>query len=65
MNTMSPVPKDSPLMKEWDSYKATKEFANTRKWALYKEHVEGSLWAAFVAGYEAAHVRSENKEKVV
>lgn len=38
----------------WNAYKATDEFANTRKWARHEQHVEGSLWAAFFQGFSAA-----------
>lgn len=34
---------------------ATDSFANARRWALHDEHVDGSLWAAFMAGWETAH----------
>ncbi len=52
MTVSTPVPKDHPLMIEWDAYKATEEYANTKRWAGHAEHVEGSLWAAFVHGWE-------------
>ena len=51
---MAPVPKDSPLMVAWEAYKASEGYANTKAWALNPQHVDGSLWAAFQAGYEAA-----------
>jgi hypothetical protein len=50
----TPVSPDSPLMKAWEAYKATDEYANTAYWALQSQHTQGSLWAAFVRGYEAA-----------
>ena len=49
-----PVPKDHPVMKAWEEYKATEEYANAKKWTRFEEHVEGSLWAAFVEGFKAA-----------
>jgi hypothetical protein len=51
---MAPVPKDSPLMKAWESYKAGPNYKNTRNWAVNPDHTEGSLWAAFVKGWSAA-----------
>lgn len=51
---MKQVDKDSPLMIAWEKYKATADYANTKKWALFPEHVDGSLWASFLQGYEAA-----------
>lgn len=54
MSTSAQVPKDDPLMIAWESYKTTEEFSNSRKWAQYEQHVDGSMWAAFVAGYQAA-----------
>lgn len=51
MPAMTPEPKDSPLMKAWEAYKQTPEYANTKQWASKEEHTEGSLWAAFSAGF--------------
>ena len=53
MSAMTPVPKDHPLMIAWEAYKATDDYTNTKKWAGYEQHVEGSLWAAFVQGWAA------------
>ena len=61
------VPKDSPLMRAWEAYKASPEYANAKKWActarvddhadgsmtLTYPHTDGSLWAAFAAGFSA------------
>lgn len=61
------VPQDSPLWKAWEAYKASEEFANSMKWAstarvddhgdgtmtLTYPHKQGSLWAAFAAGFSA------------
>src|SRR3990167_8560150 len=53
---MAPVPKDSPLMKAWETYKASDDYANSRKWARHAsdDYVDGSLWAAFAEGFRAA-----------
>lgn len=53
MSTQAPVPQDSPLMIAWKAYKATPEYANALRWGTYQEHTEGSLWAAFEAGFNA------------
>lgn len=52
---------DEPLMQAWTAYKATDDFANTKKWATDvkwigsdPEHAVGQLWGAFVAGWKAA-----------
>lgn len=50
----TPVPPDTPLMKAWAAYKATEEFENSRRWAQLEAHVDGSMWAAFLAGWTAA-----------
>lgn len=47
---MSPVAEDDPLMIAWRAFQATPEYANAYKWARYVEHIEGSLWCAFLAG---------------
>lgn len=67
-NVMARCPDDHPLMVTWEKYRATAEAANSDKWArtvkvsepmqgqiiLEHPHVEGSLWAAFSAGFAAA-----------
>ena len=59
MSTQAPVPQDAPLMVAWNAYKASEEYANTEYWATRPEHTEDSLWAAFVAGFNAAHSPSD------
>lgn len=58
-NVMAPLPKNDPLILSWEDYKKTAEFENTKHWASKPEHVDGSLWAAFMAGYTAACTRAE------
>lgn len=53
MPVMQQVAKDAPLMIAWEAYKATEDYANTKRWATKPEHTEGSLWAAFMAGFNA------------
>lgn len=53
MPTETPFPADHPMLVAWNAYKLSEDFQNTRKWALHEEHVDGSLWAAFIAGYAA------------
>lgn len=48
------VPEDHPLMVAWNAYKETEDFANAKKWAVHAENTDGSLWAAFMAGFAAA-----------
>ncbi len=54
MPTETPLSPDDPRLIAWNAYKRTDTFRNARAWALQEEHVDGSLWAAFLAGYEAA-----------
>lgn len=32
-DVMQALPKDSPIMKAWEAYKATTYFANSKRWA--------------------------------
>lgn len=48
----TPVSRDDPLMIAFAEYKSTEESATTKKWAASQEYVEGSLWAAFVQGWD-------------
>lgn len=49
---------NEPVMVAWDEYKKTEDYANSKKWAAHREHTEGSLWAAFAKGFEAATERA-------
>ena len=55
MSTNKPVDKNDPLMTAWEAFKGTEEFTNACKWALTEEHLHGSLWAVFLAGYQAGN----------
>lgn len=51
---MRAVGENEPLKVAWNTYKETADYANTLKWANVGEpYAEGSLWAAFMAGYYA------------
>lgn len=54
MSAQAELPKGHPMRDAWETYSATDKYANTRRWALTEAHVDGSLWAAFIAGYGAA-----------
>lgn len=60
MTTMTPVAKDHPLMKAWTAYKESEDYANTLRWTQSSEpmYAEGSLWAAFMAGWQTATERA-------
>lgn len=58
MSAMTPCPKDDPLMVAWSEFQATEDFDNTRRWAAHPEHLQGSLWACFLAGFKAATERA-------
>lgn len=51
-DAMAPLTEDSPLLKAWKAWKRTDDFANIRRWALMEPHVDGSMWAAFMAGWK-------------
>ena len=50
---MAVVDEDSAVMVAWKAYKARPDYNSTRRWAQVEAHVDGSLWAAFLAGYLA------------
>lgn len=54
----APVPKDHPVMKAWEAYRQSDDYRNSFKWASDVQNRTGSMWAAFVAGYEAATGKS-------
>lgn len=49
-----PLPEHDPMLIAFKAYEKTACYANTKRWAIHPEHVEGSLWAAFCEGWEAA-----------
>ena len=55
MAVMAAVPADDPLMVAWESYQETEDFKNTKRWAKNPEHLQGSLWAAFMSGFRAGN----------
>lgn len=52
-SAMTPIHPEHPIMLAWERYKQTGEYRNTRYFATDVEHVDGSLWAAFFAGWDA------------
>lgn len=50
---MAALPDDDPRVAAFATYRESEEYENTRKWALHERHVDGSLWAAFIAGWHA------------
>jgi|GEM_PF-6406712 hypothetical protein len=53
MSTATALPKDDPRIIAWEQYKKSERYQNSKKWAAYPEHVDGSLWDAFLFGYES------------
>jgi hypothetical protein len=58
MPTMTPCPKDDPLMIAWMQFQSTGDYENAKQWAAKPEHLQGSLWAVFEAGFRAATERA-------
>lgn len=70
------LPRGDSRVIAWNKYKATDAYANSLKWALARKYednrpiapeqcvsnAEGSLWAAFTAGFEAALNESAHRE---
>ena len=53
---MTPVSKDSPLWRAWIAYRASEQYQNDVRYILKQpeKYVEGQLWSAFYAGFNAA-----------
>jgi hypothetical protein len=59
MRAETPVDPNSQLFQAWERYKQSERFVNSRKWALHPDaearaYVDGSMWAAFEEGFNAA-----------
>lgn len=75
MPAMTPADPESPLMKSWEAFKLTDEYCNIRKSAatawltpaptgqmmVEHPHLTGAIWAAFLAGFQAAQSIEESK----
>ena len=53
MPVEAPLPKGHPLLEAWEAYQLSDEYANSFRWAAEKEHRAGSMWAAFMNGWNA------------
>ena len=42
------------MMLEWEKYKTTNDYKNSRKLALNENEVDESLWAAYMHGFSTA-----------
>ncbi len=62
MPTMAALSKDDPRMIAWTQYKHSDDYVNAKRWATFEQHTEGSLWAAFIAGFEAASEKRDIPE---
>jgi len=59
MPVMQACREDDPLMIAWNEYQKTEDFQNTTYWLhAGNEHIQGGLWAAFMAGFMAATERA-------
>lgn len=61
-DAMTPVDPNSPLSKMWEEWKSSDDYANSRKWAMHEDHIEGSLWNAFMRGFMAGECRASTGE---
>lgn len=63
MPVSTPVPENDPLMIAWNAYKETEEYANTKKrYGKLPQSADGSIWASFMAGFNAGRTPTEPKE---
>lgn len=61
---MTTLATDDSLFVAWEKYRTTDEYANTRSWAKHDEHLDGSLWAAFMEGWFARDLLARPPEDV-
>lgn len=55
--------KNDPRMVAWEDYKLSSAYANSFKWAQYPEHRDGSMWAAFLQGFDSAITAERQRRK--
>ena len=51
MATDTPLPADDPALIAFQAYIKTKDYLNSKMWAVKDEFTEGSMWAAFHEGF--------------
>jgi hypothetical protein len=67
MTAMMKLPDDHPLIVAWNAYQQTEDFDNSHKWMMHpdRQHQLGSLWAIFMAGWNAATERARSLHESV
>lgn len=65
MSASQEMPLTHPLRAAWEQYKLSDDYTNTRKWAEHANHVDGSLWAVWLAAYHAATERAASLHESV
>lgn len=60
---MQPLKPNDPRLLAWEEYKKSDEYKNSRSWALHEEHVDGSMWAAFIKGWSMAEAALATAER--
>lgn len=65
MTVSAPLPKDHPAIIAWERYKASDEYANSFRWAEHILHREGSMWAAFYAGFVALSAQGDAAQPAI
>ena len=58
----TPAPKDAPIMLAWEAFKETSEYVNAHRWARQEAHTEGSMWFAFLAGWQRSQGSDESTQ---
>jgi len=53
MPEMQQIPDEHPLKVAYDKYAQTDDYKNSFRWAAEEQHRNGSMWAAFMAGWNA------------
>lgn len=56
MNALVEVPVTHPMREQWEDYKISFEYSQTRKWAQSEAQTDASLWTAFTEGWRRAIV---------
>lgn len=60
---MQQLGQDDPRVVAFAKYAEGERYANTFKWAAEEHHRKGSLWAAFIEGWEAAVLYAASAKK--
>ena len=51
MSIEQKLPDGNDVLAAWHDYRKTESYKTAKEWASYKNHIDGSFWTIFYAGF--------------